>query len=389
MQNRWAALAVLTLVRLTMGVQFQAVPAVSLIYLERYGVDLSQLGLLIALYLSPGLVIAFPGGALAARFGTVRVIRGALVLIVLGSALMAMVPTWEGQLLGRVLGGFGGITINVVMTKLVSDRFAGKEISTAMAIYVNSWPIGIALTLIALPPFAAAYGLDTALMAVAGVMVAGLLLFYLGYVPQETDRPGAAGQARERLTGRPLAAICVAGLVWGTMNAALGTIFSFGPALLDERGFPLAAGAAVTSIPLWLASIAVPLGGILADVTGRKDLMLVLAAVIFAAALGWAAAGGPIYLSFILLGLFGALGAGPIMSLPSEVLTPGTSAKGMGIFYTIFYVFTVFTPVLSGVLSDWFATATAAFWFGAVMSAFTAIGFRVFRMIVPRQAVRS
>ena len=44
------------------------------------------------------------------------------------------------------------------MTKMVTDWFAGKEIATAMAIFVNSWPAGVAVSLLALPLIGTTYG---------------------------------------------------------------------------------------------------------------------------------------------------------------------------------------------------------------------------------------
>jgi cyanate permease len=42
-------------------------------------------------------------------------------------------------------------------------------------------------------------------------------------------------------------------------------IFSFGPSMLDERGWSISAAGSVISIVLWLAVISVPLGGFLAE----------------------------------------------------------------------------------------------------------------------------
>jgi MFS family permease len=75
MINRWTILAVLFLARTTMAFQFQGAAARCRPFLiERYGVSLVEIGLLIGLYLAPGVVVALPGGAIAARFGEKRVV---------------------------------------------------------------------------------------------------------------------------------------------------------------------------------------------------------------------------------------------------------------------------------------------------------------------------
>jgi hypothetical protein len=60
--ERWLILAVLFLARTAMAFQFQAVAAVSSVVVADFGIDYTQLGLLIGLYLLPGTVIAYPGG---------------------------------------------------------------------------------------------------------------------------------------------------------------------------------------------------------------------------------------------------------------------------------------------------------------------------------------
>jgi hypothetical protein len=49
---------------------------------------------------------------------------------------------------GRLISGIGAVLINVVMTKMVTDWFAGCEIVTAMSIFITSWPLGLALGLL-------------------------------------------------------------------------------------------------------------------------------------------------------------------------------------------------------------------------------------------------
>ena len=60
MRNRWAILAVLFAVRLTMGFQFQSVAAVAPLLERELGVSLADIGVLIGLYFTPGVALALP-----------------------------------------------------------------------------------------------------------------------------------------------------------------------------------------------------------------------------------------------------------------------------------------------------------------------------------------
>src|ERR1700735_2888868 len=157
-----------------MAFQFQSVASMSPALMKEYGVGLGDIGFLISLYLAPGLAFALPGGEIGRRFGDKRVVLFGLVLMIAGGLAMAVAPPWGCQVVGRVVAGIGGVLLNVLMSKMVTDWFAGKEIATAMAIFVNSWPAGIALALLTLPSIGAADGVGAVYLA--GRALIGLAL---------------------------------------------------------------------------------------------------------------------------------------------------------------------------------------------------------------------
>ena len=358
-------LATLFLVRTTMAFQFQAVAALSPLVMQKFAVGLTEIGLLIGLYLAPGIVIAYPGGAIGRRFGDSQAVAGGMLLMILGGVVMTLGTSWEAQVAGRVIAGTGGVVLNVLMSKMVQDWFAGREIATAMAIFVNSWPVGIAAALLALPLVAEVGGLELATGVVTALVAAGLMLLLAGYRAPARSQTGPG--LRDRLFGAAFVGILVAGLIWALFNAALAMVFGFGPAILTERGWGLAEASSTTSLALWLVALSVPLGGVIADRTGRRDTVMLVGLVGFAALLIIAASWETGTTMFVLLGLFGGLAAGPIMSLPAEILTPGTRAQGMGIFFTIFYINAVMAPVIAGRIADAVGSASATFILGAAL----------------------
>lgn len=365
-----------------MAFQFQAVAALAPVYMHRFDVALADIGLLIGLYLSPGLVIALPGGAIGRRFGDRSAVAVGMALMVAGALAMLLIPTWSGQIFGRLLAGIGGVVLNVLMSKMVTDHFSGREIGTAMGIFVNSWPVGIAAALLCLPLLGGADDPMPAQAVVLGVTLAGLALFLAGTPPAPAG--GAAAVPAVPLRGAPLAATLAAGSIWGLYNGALGMVFGFGPAMLVERGWALAAASASTSLVLWVAAVSIPLGGYLSDRTGRRDLVMVLGFGGFAAALLLAPDAGSVIPLFVLLGVFAGLSAGPIMSLPAAVLAPGNRALGMGVFFTMFYAGVVFAPMLAGLLSEASGTSKTAFHLGAAMLGLCGLALWMFRTLVDR-----
>ncbi len=190
MRNRWGILAVLFTVRLSMAFQFQSVAAVAPLLGREFGVGLADIGLLIGLYFTPGIALALPGGAIGQRFGDKATVLGALALMLIGSLAMALSDSWSLQIAGRLVAGAGGVLLNVQMSKMVTDWFAGKEIATAMAIFVNSWPAGVALSLLTLPLIGTGYGVSAVYLAVAALIGLGVLLLAAGYRPAAKCRDG-------------------------------------------------------------------------------------------------------------------------------------------------------------------------------------------------------
>ena len=91
MQMRWIILFVLFFARTVMAFQFQSVAALSPLIIDSLAVTLADVGLLIGLYLGPGIVVAVGGGAVATRFGDKRTVIASLALMLAGGAMVAQV----------------------------------------------------------------------------------------------------------------------------------------------------------------------------------------------------------------------------------------------------------------------------------------------------------
>ncbi|SNS08271.1 MFS transporter [Antarctobacter heliothermus] len=292
-------------------------------------------------------------------------------------------PVHTLQIVGRLLAGTGGVLLNVVMTKMVADWFTGRNIATAMGIFVNSWPAGIALALLVLPLIAGSAGLGVALGVSLALTLGGLFLMLFVY--RDAPDTGAGAPRGVWPRGAALKGVLTAGTVWGFYNGALAMVFAFGPAVLVERGASLAQASGTSSLVLWLAVLSVPAGGLIGDRIGRPDAVLLAGLAGFAATfvLALLSPGLPV---FILMGLFCGLPAGPIMALPARVLRPETRAIGMGLFFTLYYFWMAALPAVSGVISEMAGSADVAFVFGILLLGLTGIGAVVLRSHRPALA---
>lgn len=380
MSYRWIILGVLFLTRLSMAFQFQSTAALSPFLMQSYAATLADIGLLIGLYLAPGVVVALPGGALAARFGDKRIVGLSLGLMLVGGALVLFAPTWNWVIVGRVLAGIGGVIINIVMTKMLVDWFAGHEISTAMAVYITSWPVGIALALLVLPGLAETGGLHLARSGVLAVIGLGLVMFLLVY-RSPAGTAATTGPVAINVTRLPVVPLMLAALIWALYNAALALVFSFGPALLIETGWTVERASSVISLFMVVFSLGAPFGGILADRTKKRDLVIAISLAAFGlmplilVAPGMA---GPI---LVAVGFIFAWAAGPVMTLPSVVLPPAARAFGMGVFFTVYYVVMMAAPPIAGAVADGTGATGNVIWLGTALVAVSLLclwGFRRF-----------
>ncbi len=381
LETRWLILAVLFLARAVMGFQFQAVASTSPFLIDALGIDYAGIGTLVGLYLLPGVVFALPGGLMGKRYGDARMVAAGLALMAAGGVILGVSGDYGTALLGRALSGAGAVLLNVLLTKMLADWFAGREIVTAMAILLNSWPFGIALGLVAFAPMAEALGWES-VMHVTAAAAAGALVILAAFYrpPPAAGSEAAAGPARARLTRHEVLLVSLAGAIWSLFNVALISVISFAPALLQANGLSLAATGLLVSIGTWPALAAVPLGGFLAERTGRPQVVMVGCFVVAGLVIAWIPWAPWPWLAFVLFGLFAWAPAGPIVALPVALLDPARRAAGMGLFFTWYYIGMGLLPAVAGFSRDATGSPAAPLYFAAALMFACIAIFALFRM---------
>jgi predicted MFS family arabinose efflux permease len=377
--SRWLMLLVLFVARTAMACQFQSVASTAPFLVDALDVDFARLGILIGLYMLPGIFIALPGGMLGQRFGAKNLVLAGLLLMALGGALMGASTSYLPVAAGRVISGTGAVLINVLVTKMVTDWFVGREIVTAMAILVVSWPLGLALGLLLFTPLAASQSWNAVMYAAALMAGASFLLLALTYRnPPGTPAALSLG-LNLTLTRHEWLGVSLAGIIWMTYNVGYIILISFLPGLFTTRGYSLSEAGWVVSLLGWMLIPLVPLAGTLAERLHRPNLFLIaglLIAGLAAAALPFAH--NPIIPFGFLVAVVGAP-AGLIMALPAQALRPENRAGGMGVYFTWYYAGMALLPGLAGMARDLTASAAAPALFATGMMALAIAGFAGFR----------
>jgi MFS family permease len=364
----WRSLAALTLARAAMGFQFQSVAAVAPLMAGSLGIDKTQLGWLIGLYLLPGVGFALPGGLLGRRYGDQRLVLVGLILMGAGGVWLALARSSSEADLARFVTGAGAVMLNVLMTKMVTDLFDGRERLLAMSVLINAWPIGIGIALLVVGPLGALAGWRWGLGSAAVFAAIGLLVIIGLYRPPPALAQAVpAGLGLAVLTRREWELVAIAALPWMVYNAAYQIVLSFMPSFLVGEGLGIGHAGSLIALNTVLFVVSVQAGGFVLRRSARPDLVCHLAIVAWCVTMLCIAAGSAPLPWLVLGGLIGGLPAAALVSLPGEFLRPESRNAGLGVFYTLYYFGCALLPPLAGALYDrgggqaalWLATGVA------------------------------
>ncbi|MEQ6250200.1 MFS transporter [Sulfitobacter sp. HNIBRBA3233] len=365
---RWRILALLFLARIGMGFQFQTLASVGDGLIAAFGLDYASLGLLIGLFMAPGLILALPAGYLGRLISDREMAVLGLMALAIGGLISAVADGSAGIGAGRVIAGIGFLIINLYFTKMVADWFDGREIATAMSILVMSWPFGIAMGQVGHAWLSELYGWR-APFQIASVYcllaAVGVFIFYRAPAGLPVANSGGAA----RLTRLEWRLVFCAASAWGVFNAGYVTYLSFGPKVLENLGQSSIAAAGVISVGSWLMIGSGALCGQIVDRYGRRDLVLTVCMTAAVMALWLLSLPGAGLAASLLFGLVGMAPAGVIMALAGLALRPEVRALGMGVFFTIYYAIMLATPPAAGAILDATGQPQGPIWLGMILFA--------------------
>ena len=359
--TRWAMLALCFGVRIGLGFQFQTVGSVADPLAGALGLGFAEIGTLIGLFMVPGLVLSIPAGVAGRRFSDRSLIAAGLLTMALGGAVAALADGFALIAVGRLVCGAGFVVGTIFLTKAIADWFAGRELATAMAILVMSWPLGIAMGQVAHGWLARLFDWRVPFMVASLYCLIGAAAMLVAYrAPGLVEQGPVAKGPAKGATASPAPSLgrrewiltLVAALVWAAFNAGYIVYLSFAPQVLTAHGIGPIDAASTISLASWVMIFSGTLCGQIADRTGRSDLILAAClgcAMLSLALLPQVAWSIPLALLF---GLLGMAPAGLIMALTGEAMAPAKRPVGMGIFFSAYFLLTAPAPAIAGWLYD-------------------------------------
>jgi len=386
--SRWFMLAVLFAARFALGYQFQSAGSVAPFLIHDFGIDYTQVGLLVGGFILPGIAISLPSGFLGRRFGDKSVVTAGLALMVLGGAIASFASSYSVVLFGHLTAGVGGAILIVLLSKMLADWFADKELFLGNAIFIVGWPAGIAAGqatqgwLAEMTSWQFVFRLSTMLVALALVLMGAFYHRPSGLSADAPERP-------QRLGWEDIKIACLTGIIWMFLNGAYLVMLSFGPSHLIERGMQIAQASALVSLMSWMTILAIPLGGYLAT-HYRIPNVVMMGGLAVSIALGGALpfVSYPVVF-FMLFGFAFAIAVPVVASLAAEVFDPRIRGPGFGVYFLWYFGGMPVLIAFAGLLRDWTGSITASILFAVGMLVCCLLLAGVFRMLQARSAPAS
>ncbi|MEX2629402.1 MAG: MFS transporter [Tistlia sp.] len=372
-----AMLASLAFGRLCMGMQLQAIASLTPFLMADLGFDYSQIGLLIGLFLAPGVVLGLLGSLIGARLGYRRLGLFGALLMAAGSLWLGFVEGFWAAAGARLVAGTGGILVNIACLRLATELFEGKAMNRAIAVTMSAWPVGIGLAAVTFAPLAVWSDWRLPLWLLTGVTLLSAL--WLAFSVGEPARPARPRAPLFTLTldRRSGLLALLLGAAFACFTAAGVIYLSFAPPFFIEAGMSLTEANATASMIFWLGLLGTPLGGWLADRRGGTPrvlylgilgaaLLVVLVVALIAEPLA------PLALT-VLLGIVWGLPAAPFTGLLQRMLPLQAHGAGYGVYFTLFYCGFFAFPALAGRLTDATGSPGASLWFACALLLATAL----------------
>ena len=370
--SRWAILMVIYLCMLSYTLVLQSIPPVLSLIIDELGLSYHQAGVLMSLFALPGILVSLPAGMLADRYGVKRVGIASLLFTIAGTIMVAIGQTFISLTAGRVIAGTGAISLIVIAPQGIVQWFRNRELGVAMGIYNTALPVGVIVSLNALPPLASQWGWRSGTWAAAALTAIALLIFCLGFRERRAEKQETTFSVPK--LGREHVLIGLVALSWALFNTCIVSLNTFAPDFMVGRGLSLQSAGFYTSLfvvgPLCLS----PLVGYAVDRIGYPEAFMAAGGLGMAILLPLIPAGID-YLALLMLavGIWAALVPAPAYYLTADIARHERLGFGFGVLSMLNNAGVFVGPQLVGLSRDVSGSYTAGFGLMALFAVLSAV----------------
>lgn len=224
--GRYRILALILGIQTVANVGPLGVPAVAALIREDLGLTLTQAGSFLSAYYVGPILMSFPAGALADRWGIRRTLVLGQMVIAAGLTMASAAGTYPALIVLMVLAGFGYGMLNPTSTKAVLAWFPPSQRATVVGLKQVGLPFGGMVGAAVLPVLALALGWRSAVVVAAAGIAAGAAASVLLYrdppaLAAAATAPGESSPMRAVLANRDLWLVAVATLIFAALQTVL------------------------------------------------------------------------------------------------------------------------------------------------------------------------
>lgn len=196
-RHRFAVIGLILAAQTLSNVGPLGIPAIAALIRADMGLTLAQAGSFLSAYYVGPVLVSIPAGAMADRWGIVRLLVGGQLLIAAGLLAVSAAPTYTLVILLMMIAGAGYGMLNPTSTKAVMAWSLPGERATMVGFKQVGLPFGGALGAALLPVLAIAVGWRLAVVVSAvAIAVMGVVTWLL-----YRDPPGITDTARTPASG--------------------------------------------------------------------------------------------------------------------------------------------------------------------------------------------
>lgn len=344
--RRWLILLSSVFSFFAIGSTFFVVPPLVPQLVARFGLSHFKVGLLMGSISVPAVFLAIAVGLAVDRWEPRRVGVLSLGLMFVGAVTFAMAPTFGLLFAGRLLFGVGGLVVNLMLARLLTAAFAGRELALAMGVFMATYPASMITVYSLHPVLIERIGWRNELMLLAALVGLAIPLFLVAVGrPEISDTP----IEKTRVSFKVPPSLAALAATWMLFFAVHSTVLTFAP----EWAGGGAAALLVVTIVMWVAMIGSPLVGTLIDRSTSPTRWVVVGLVIQGATLAGIASGllspTPAMLG---IGLAATLVPTAVYALPGLLVEPERVGFAFGFITSFSNLGTIVGPAAIGVLLD-------------------------------------
>jgi predicted MFS family arabinose efflux permease len=344
--HRWRILASAMLSFFAIGMTFFAIPPLIGTLRASFALSNLEIGLLMGAIAVPAIVLSVPLGAALDRWPPRAAGLAGLAAMLMGAVAFATAPGYGWLLAGRLAFGAGALLMNLLLARMISVAFAGREVALAMGLFTGTYAAGMIVLFSVHPLLERSFGWRGEMGLLAALVLAAIP-FHAVAMPRHLPVGEARiGSTRSRALPLPLVAL---GIAWMLYFVPFGAVATFAP----EWAGGGASGLLVASVITWVALFGTPLAGGLIDRTGNPTGWCVAGLSLLAATLGLMTLGVlPAVVAMAAIGIVASAVPPAFYSLPSRLVPAENVGLAFGFITALSNLGTVVGPAVAGAVRD-------------------------------------